>query len=251
MPGSTNFIQWNPNGVNQEDDAAYAADSLRSAGAPTNAIYPSPTANKSFFQWSTFIAAFASMLATKGYSPNDGSADPPTSINNLAAVLANVMTQADMSPYALLASPHFSGDPQAPTAAPGDSDLSIANTAFVSAAVAAAGAGISFNYATNSGFIKFGATFGNLILQWKLGSHLCAANGRGVITETWPTAFLNRCMAAFATVHFDNPVNTGNWQGVGLYVNSITTTQVSMYHDVRGDGSADSNYHAFILGVGI
>jgi hypothetical protein len=38
-----------------------------------------------------------------------------------------------------LASPTFTGDPKAPTPAPGDSDTSIATTAFVSAAVAASG----------------------------------------------------------------------------------------------------------------
>lgn len=36
--------------------------------------------------------------------------------------------------YAPLASPRFTGDPQAPTAPPGDSDLSLANTRFVSLA---------------------------------------------------------------------------------------------------------------------
>jgi hypothetical protein len=40
--------------------------------------------------------------------------------------------------YAPLASPIFTGDPQAPTAAPGDNDTSIATTAFVTAAIAAA-----------------------------------------------------------------------------------------------------------------
>lgn len=40
--------------------------------------------------------------------------------------------------FAPLASPVFTGNPTAPTAAPGDNDLSIANTAFVTAAIAAA-----------------------------------------------------------------------------------------------------------------
>jgi len=41
-----------------------------------------------------------------------------------------------------LASPVFTGDPQAPTAAPGDNDTSIATTAFVTAAVQNASAGL-------------------------------------------------------------------------------------------------------------
>jgi len=43
-----------------------------------------------------------------------------------------------LAPYAPLASPVFTGDPRAPTAAPGDNDTSVASTAFVTAAVAAA-----------------------------------------------------------------------------------------------------------------
>src|SRR5262245_40415055 len=50
-----------------------------------------------------------------------------------------------------LVSPIFTGDPQAPTPAPGDSDTSIATTAFVTAAVAAATAGVSsFNGRTGA-----------------------------------------------------------------------------------------------------
>jgi hypothetical protein len=41
----------------------------------------------------------------------------------------------DLSPYAPIASPTFTGDPKAPTAAPGDADTSIATTAFVQSAI--------------------------------------------------------------------------------------------------------------------
>lgn len=133
MPGSTNFLQWNPNAINQETDTAYNGDSMRSGGAPANAIFASPLANKGFYQWSIFVAAFAQMLATKGYSPNDGSATPASALANLEAVLANVMTQADMSPWALLASPAFTGSPTAPTPPTTDNSTRIATTAFVEA----------------------------------------------------------------------------------------------------------------------
>lgn len=46
---------------------------------------------------------------------------------------------------AMLSSPAFTGNPTAPTASPGDSDTSIATTAFVTGALAAAGGVISFN----------------------------------------------------------------------------------------------------------
>jgi hypothetical protein len=53
--------------------------------------------------------------------------------------------------FAVLNSPTFTGDPKAPTPAPGDNDTSIATTAFVSAAVAASTAGVAtFNGRTGT-----------------------------------------------------------------------------------------------------
>jgi|SRR6185312_1476967 len=131
MPGATNFLQWNPNALNQETDTAYSGDSVRSGGAPANAIFASALANKAFYQWSIWIAAMANMMANKGYSPNDGSATPASALANLEAVLANIMTQVDMTPFALLASPNFTGTPTAPTPTVGDNTTKLATTAFV------------------------------------------------------------------------------------------------------------------------
>lgn len=128
---ATNFLQWNPNASNQESDLTYNGDSLRTGGAPVNAICPSAITNKAWYQWSTFITALAEALVAKGYSPNDGSANPATAIANLQAVLANIMTQADMSIYAPLASPTFTGTPAAPTPTVGDNSTKLATTAFV------------------------------------------------------------------------------------------------------------------------
>ena len=132
MPGSTNFQQWNPTEANQETDAQYTADGLRSGGASLDGVFPSATANKAFYQWSTFIAAFASMLVAKGYSPSDAN------LGNLAAVLANIMTAEDMASYALLNSPSFTGTPTVPNVSSGDNSTKAANTAFVAAAISAA-----------------------------------------------------------------------------------------------------------------
>jgi hypothetical protein len=52
--------------------------------------------------------------------------------------LARLTDTLNGSGFATLASPTFTGDPKAPTALPGDNDTSIATTAFVTAAVAAA-----------------------------------------------------------------------------------------------------------------
>jgi hypothetical protein len=105
MSGTSNFQQWNPNATNQETDSQYTSDAMRTGGAADPSIFPSATANKLFYQVSTFAAAFAQALANKGYSLSDAN------LSNLAAVLANVMTQADMTPYAPLAGPTFTGTP--------------------------------------------------------------------------------------------------------------------------------------------
>lgn len=91
MPGSSNFQQWNPTKSNQQSDAAYTADSLRSGGAATNAIFASPLANKLFYQVTTFVAALAQSMATKGYVLSEAFGVTP-----LAGVLANLITQADL-----------------------------------------------------------------------------------------------------------------------------------------------------------
>jgi hypothetical protein len=91
MSGSSNFLQWNPTQANQESDAAYLADSSRTGGAGVDGIFPSATANKLFYQPTTFIAAFAAALALKGYNLSDAS------VSTLQGVLANVITTADIN----------------------------------------------------------------------------------------------------------------------------------------------------------
>lgn len=92
MAGTTNFLQWNPGAANQETDAQYAADSMRTGGAPNGTIFSSSTANKLFYQLSTLAAALTQSLANKGYSPVD------TSLSTLEGVLANIVTFADLKP---------------------------------------------------------------------------------------------------------------------------------------------------------
>jgi hypothetical protein len=90
MAGTTNFLQFNPGANNQETDSAYLADSQRSSGAIDGQEFPSILANKAFYQWSTFIAAFAAALANKNYSTSDAN------IATLESVLANIVTFADL-----------------------------------------------------------------------------------------------------------------------------------------------------------
>ena len=92
MPGTTNFLVWNPNETNQETDAQYLADSQRTGGAVDNTPLPAPLGNKGFHQWSTFCSAFGKMMANKPgeYSTSDADVDV------LAAVLSNLLTESDL-----------------------------------------------------------------------------------------------------------------------------------------------------------
>lgn len=91
MPGTTNFLPFNPTQANQESDAAYNADATRTGGAGVDGTFPSATANKLFYQLATFVAAFANMMAIKGYSLSDAS------LSTLQGVLANLITSADIN----------------------------------------------------------------------------------------------------------------------------------------------------------
>lgn len=88
MPGSNNFLQWNPAAVNQQTDGTYSTDVMRTGGA-VSGIFPAELANKLFFQCTTMVAAFGTALANKGYTISDAS------IATLITALANVLTKAD------------------------------------------------------------------------------------------------------------------------------------------------------------
>ena len=91
MSGTTNFQQFNPAQTNSESDAAYTAEALRSGGIPTGSILPGVTANKLFYQTTTFVAAFGQMMANKGISVSDAN------FSNLVAALSAIVTSADQS----------------------------------------------------------------------------------------------------------------------------------------------------------
>lgn len=126
MPG-TNFLQFNPTQANQETDAQYLVDALRTGGYSLDAIVPSVLLNKATFQASTWIAAMGQMMANKGFTVSDAN------LATLTAVLTSIITTVDLVPYALLASPTFSGTPSAPapSGGAGDNSTHIANTAWV------------------------------------------------------------------------------------------------------------------------
>jgi hypothetical protein len=108
-----------------------------------------------------------------------------------SAVVSIVLTAQDIIALAPLASPTFTGNPLAPTAAIGDNDTSIATTAFVATAVGTAVGGIGRNRLHNGGFgiNQRTAVSGTAITagayghdRWKAGSGGCTYT----FTQTQP-----------------------------------------------------------------
>ena len=90
MPGTTNFVEFNPTQSNQLSDSAYDSNALTTGGIQLDNILPSNWLNKIWRQANAFVTAFALMMANKGYSTSD------VSVSTLASVLANILTQADL-----------------------------------------------------------------------------------------------------------------------------------------------------------
>ena len=89
MSGTTNFLQTNPSGANQEDDATYASDTLTTGGVGVDDILPSPWLNKVWFQASTFICALAYVMANWG----GGFTITDTSLATLKTNITNFFNQ--------------------------------------------------------------------------------------------------------------------------------------------------------------
>lgn len=92
MAGTTNLLQFNPDQTNQETDATYLADSNRSGGFGTDAIWPSVLANKTLNLLSNYLFALFTAFAQKGFTTNDDN------VPLLIAQCANFLTSADILP---------------------------------------------------------------------------------------------------------------------------------------------------------
>jgi hypothetical protein len=245
MSGSSNFLVFNPPCNNQESDTAYASDSLRTLGAALDAILPSALFNKMNYQTSIMTAAIGQMMAAKGYVVNDGNATPGTAaLNALAAALANIMTQADMSPYALLNSPVFVGDPQAPTPNIGDDSNNIATTAFIQNALLN-GFQIILGL---SGMIKLPQILGGFILQWTVSTGIPANGGPVTQTLNWVRAFPTACLSAIVSTQVATNGNVWDclWQAVG----APTKTGITVNLEQVGDELSGNLTYALVWALG-
>jgi hypothetical protein len=87
---TTNVQLWNPTQANQENDAAYLADSQRAGGAVNPALFDATLANKLFNQLSTYVFALFTAFANKGFTTSD------SNVATLTAQCANFLTSADI-----------------------------------------------------------------------------------------------------------------------------------------------------------
>lgn len=225
----TNFLPFNPSAANQETDAAYLADSTRVGGAAVGQPLPSPTGNKMFYQFSIMIAALAQALEAKGYTVND------TNLINLQAVLANLLTQNDLLPYAPKANPQLTGGNELTTPAYNDNTTKIANMAAVNAQPVGLAA---------SGFIKFG---NGLVLQWLIGP-TDISTGEPQHTVNFPTPFPNQCFVCLVSMDMANiTISADFWyQTIGWNTLSVTyMRQVS-----TGGTTGGTTTRAIIFAIG-
>lgn len=179
MPGSSNFLQWDPSQSNMETDVQYAADSQRAGGAVNPSTFDATLANKLFYQCTTMIYALSQMLVNAGATVSDSSA--ATLVSTLQTYLA------------LLNSPAFTGTPTAPTPSPGDNSTKLATTAFLHAAIAAflTGAGSL----GDPGYIELAIpSVGTIIFQW---GGATTTTGAGDVVA-YSVAFPNACLGRLA-----------------------------------------------------
>lgn len=111
-----------------------------------------------------------------------------TPLRVLQSILKNV-TKQDLSPYAKLASPAFTGTPTAPTVSKTTNNTQLATTAFVHALAGAVNnGGIIAQSLGQNGYVKFA---NGLILQWGLvtGNWSVNAYGSATIDVIFPIAF--------------------------------------------------------------
>lgn len=234
MAGSNNFLEWNPTGANQENDATYAADAQRLAGATSPSLFAAALANKLFFSHGRMITALAQMMANKNYNMSDAN------LANLISALANIITNADLP--TVLNNTVLTGDPHAPTPPVGDNDNSVATTAFVKA-VFGTGFAVSLG---NTGYIKLPDALGGIIIQWIHGP-VDAASNEHTVTLAFPLAFPTACYHLQAAMMV--PTAQSQEADAMYQIISFSTTQVVLYLQEFSNGRA-APVSPFVLAIG-
>lgn len=192
----------------------------------------------------TFDQVYVLGAATNvsGYAPINsptftGAPQAPTPASNDSSAKLATTAYVQAQGYAPTNSPTLTGTPAAPTAAPGANTTQIATTAFVEAAI---------KLAQSLGANGYYTLPGGLILQW---GHAAGSFGAGPVAAiTFPIAFPTSCFLAKATI--DNTGHaTSTSTGIVVYVAPSTTgVQFEMVGYQSGSIQPVTGYYWFALG---
>ena len=236
------FLQWDPGAANLESDANYASDAQRLSGATTPSEFAAALANKLFFQLTILAAAISQMIVDKGGSAlDDGSSNPVTAVANLAGQLESVLVAfQDLAPYALLASPTFTGTPEAPTPSAGDSSQKIATTAWGKT-------GFAVSLGAN-GYIKLPDFLGGLIIEWGTSSAFPTGASTGSVSGSFPLSFPHAVYSMVATADHagDQAGNQWGW----LTVNALSTSGFTITISEQSGSHIVDTVHARWIAIG-
>lgn len=87
MAGSNNFLQFNPNKLNQSSDSTYSVSSYRINGIPAvPSVAPSSLHNKLFYQTTTMATAIGQVFANRGFLVSDDD------LNGLISILDKIVS---------------------------------------------------------------------------------------------------------------------------------------------------------------
>lgn len=156
-----------------------------------------------------------------------------TPLRVLQSILKNV-TKQDLSPYAKLESPAFTGTPTAPTVSTTTNNTQLATTAFVHALAGAVNnGGIVAQSLGQNGYVKFA---NGLILQW--GWESTSGSGIAMTTFNYPISFTKQTFTAVCSSYTRT---TGASLGSG-FVWNITNASCQAIHE------RSSGYTIIVIG---
>ena len=152
-----------------------------------------------------------------------------TALRVKQSILKNAPKQ-DLSPYAKLASPAFTGTPTAPTVAKTTNNTQLATTAFVHSLVGAVNnGGIVAQSLGPNGYVKFA---NGLILQW--------GESRSSVVTNFPIAFRKNYIAT------GTPFNKYPNE---IAVTSLTLTSITLENYSQNNSNQSTYCHYLALGL--
>lgn len=265
MAGSNKIQIFDANFINLLNDAAYGASAFRQSGAVSGGICPDPDFNKFGYQVSILLAALAQSLVNKNIGTDVDGSFSDASFSNLVAAFAKIMTTADMSPFARLLSPAFTGVPTAPDIGAGTSSqiMTATRLANVLAAYYTAAQVNSlitplasqtyvvgnsvFSASSASGRIVFPNWFSNgarPIIQWIVGPYQNVGS-EPFYSLNWPITFPTAIFMAMVTIDIqtnnssDIWYETVGWNQAGVFIKGNNT-----------GGGSSVNSRPVALGIG-